>query len=176
MLKKISFMLLSLILVGLTLAGSKYFTDMGTQSWYPAADKTPLTPAGLCVSGRLVIYLCHAADCRIPDFVLPGRKQHSDFVCHAAVIAGFVVHDFFYHAKCLDGAVGYPDAGRHRFSDAHAAEKTRHSLSAAALFLFCLAAVCHIFKPWVYLLIPMRRKSVIFCKKKYRQALVFVLF
>ena len=44
MLKKISFMLLSLILVGLTLAGSKYFTDMGTQSWYPAADKTPLTP------------------------------------------------------------------------------------------------------------------------------------
>ena len=38
MLKKISFMLLSLILVGLTLAGSKYFTDMGTQSWYPAAE------------------------------------------------------------------------------------------------------------------------------------------
>lgn len=39
MLKKISFMLLSLILVGLTLAGSKYFTDMGTQSWYPAANR-----------------------------------------------------------------------------------------------------------------------------------------
>lgn len=136
MLKKISFMLLSLILVGLTLAGSKYFTDMGTQSWYPAGRQDAAHAAGLCVSGRLVIYLCHAADCRIPDFVLPGRKQHSDFVCHAAVIAGFVVHDFFYHAKCLEWAVGYPDAGLPPFSDAHAAEKTGDILHSAVLYFY----------------------------------------
>lgn len=119
MLKKISFMLLSLILVGLTLAGSKYFTDMGTQSWYPAADKTPLTPPAYVFPVAWSFIYATLLIAGYPDFVLPGRKQHSDFVCHAAVIAGFVVHDFFYHAKCLDGAVGYPDAGRHRFSDAH---------------------------------------------------------
>ena len=73
MLKKISFMLLSLILVGVALVGSKYFTDMGMQSWYPAADKTPLTP---------------------PDYVFPIAWA---FIYATLLIAGYRI--LYYRAE-----------------------------------------------------------------------------
>lgn len=103
MLKKISFMLLSLILVGLTLAGSKYFTDMGTQSWYPAADKTPLTPPAYVFPVAWSFIYATLLIAGYPDFVLPGRKQHFDFVCHAAVIAGLWCMTFFAMQNALMG-------------------------------------------------------------------------
>lgn len=44
MIRKISYVLLSVFIVGLTLIGCKFFTEAGMSSWYPMSQKPMFTP------------------------------------------------------------------------------------------------------------------------------------